>query len=154
MNQSEHALQGAFEHKLDPKNRVSVPADWRHVAGSGQLRLLQSHSYELPALRVLTEEEYDDMLNTVDGMENWSPAQKKKVKGKLHAECQKGTMNDQGKLLIPKAWCERPGIESGKPVQLVGRGTYFEILSLDNYKLMREREDKELEELNKEVDFF
>ena len=154
MNQSEHALQGAFEHKLDPKNRVSVPSDWRHVAGSGQLRLLQSSSYDLPTLRILTEEEYDDMLKTVDGMEQWSPAQKKKMKGKLHSRCQKGSMSEQGKLLIPKAWCERPGIESGEAVKLVGRGTYFEILSLENYQAMKISEDEETNKLNEEVDFF
>ena len=154
MNQSEHALQGAFEHKLDPKCRVSVPSDWRHVAGNGQLRLLQSSSYGLPTLRVLTEEEYDDMLLTVDGMEEWSPAQKKKMKGKLHSRCQKGSMSEQGKLLIPKAWCERPGIESGEAIKLVGRGTYFEILSLENYQIMKASEDEETDKLNEEVDFF
>ena len=154
MNQSEHALQGDFEHKLDPKCRVSVPSDWRNVAGDGQLRLLQSSSYDLPALRVLTEEEYDDMLKTVDLMEGWTPAQKKKMKGKLHSRCQKSTMSEQGKLLIPKAWCERPGIESGAVVKLVGRGTYFEILNLENYQIMKGREDEETNKLNEEVDFF
>lgn len=154
MTHSEHALQGAFEHKLDPKCRVSVPADWRNVAGCGQLRLLQSSSYDLPTLRVLTEEEYDDMLATVDGMEEWTPAQKKKMKGKLHSRCQKASMSDQGKLLIPKAWCERPGIESGKVVKLVGRGTYFEMFSMENYAAMKVREDEETDRLNEEVDFF
>jgi len=154
MNQSEHALQGAFEHKLDPKCRVSVPADWRHVARDCQLRLLQSSSYGLPALRVLTEEEYDFMLVTVDAMEEWTPAQKKKMKGKLHSRCQKGSMSEQGKLLIPKAWCEGPGIEPGQPVQLVGRGTYFEILNLENYQEMKVREDAETDELNEDVEFF
>jgi len=105
-------------------------------------------------LRVLTEEEYDDMLLTVDGMEEWSPAQKKKMKGKLHSRCQKGSMSEQGKLLIPKAWCERPGIESGEAIKLVGRGTYFEILSLENYQIMKASEDEETDKLNEEVDFF
>ncbi len=154
MNHSEHALQGAFEHKLDPKCRVSVPADWRNVAGSGQLRLLQSSSYELPALRVLTEEEYDDMLKTVDAMEGWSPAQKKKMKGKIHSRSQKVSMSDQGKLLVPKAWCSHPEIEPGEAIKLVGRGTYFEILNLANYAVMEAREDEETKILNEEVDFF
>lgn len=154
MNQSEHALQGAYEHKLDPKCRVSVPSDWRHAAGSSQLRLLQSSSYDFPTLRILTEEEYEDMLATVDSMEEWTPAQKKKMKGKLHSRCQKGSVSDQGKLLIPKAWCERPGIEPGEAVKLVGRGTYFEIFSLENYQAMKVKEDEETNALNAEVDFF
>ncbi len=154
MSQNEHALQGDYEHKLDPKNRVSVPADWRQLAGGGMLRLLQSSKYKVEALRVLTECEYDDMLKTVDGMENWTPAEKKNMKGKLHSRCQKATMSEQGKLLIPKAWCGRPGLESGGMVKLVGRGTYFEIFSLANHKTMKEREDAETARLNEEVDFF
>lgn len=154
MSKNEHALQGDYEHKLDPKNRVSVPADWRPLAGGGTLRLLQSSKYKVQTLRVLTESEYDDMLETVDGMENWTPAEKKNMKGKLHSRCQKASMSDQGKLLIPKAWCERPGLESGGMVKLVGRGTYFEILSLENYKIMTGKEDAETARLNEEVDFF
>ncbi len=154
MNENEHALQGDYEHKLDPKNRVSVPADWRPLASGGVLRLLQSSKYKVETLRVLTEREYEDMLRTVDGMESWSPAEKKNMKGKLHSRCQKATMSDQGKLLIPKAWCERPGLVSGEVVQLVGRGTYFEIFSPANYSVMKEREDAETARLNEEVDFF
>jgi len=154
MNQNEHALQGAYEHKLDPKNRVSVPADWRQLTGDVTLILLQSSKYKVQTLRVLTEFEYGDMLRTVDGMEHWSPAEKKNMKGKLHSRCQKASMSDQGKLLIPKAWCERPGLESGGMVKLVGRGTYFEILSPVNHKIMKEREDAETAKLNEEVDFF
>lgn len=154
MSNNEHALQGDFEHKLDPKNRLSVPADWRQLAGGGVLRLLQSSKYNVKTLRVLTECEYDDMLRTVDGMEEWTPAEKKNMKGKLHARCQKTSMSDQGKLLIPKAWCERPELEAGEMVKLVGRGTYFEILNLENYEIMTEREDAETTRLNDQVGFF
>lgn len=154
MSQNVHALEGDYEHKLDPKNRVSVPAEWRLLTGGGVLRLLQSSKYNVHTLRVLTECEYDEMLQTVDGMENWTPAEKKKMKGKLHSRCQKVTMSDQGKLLIPKAWCERPGFEPEGLIKLVGRGTYFEIFSPENYKIMTEREDLETARLNEEVDFF
>lgn len=154
MSHNEHALQGDFEYKLDSKNRVSVPADWRQLAGGGMLRLLQFSKYNVETLRVLTECEYEDMLRTVDEMESWTPAEKKNMKGKLHARCQKASMSDQGKLLIPKAWCERPGLEAGELVKLVGRGTYFEIMNIGNYELMTEREDAETTRLNDEVGFF
>jgi MraZ protein len=154
MSKNEHALEGDYEHKLDPKNRVSVPAEWRSLTGDGALRLLQSSKYKVPTIRVLTENEYDEMLQTVDGMENWTPAEKKNMKGKLHSRCQKVALSDQGKLLIPKTWCETSGLEPGGVIKLVGRGTYFEIFSPINYKLMTEREDAETAKLNEEVDFF
>ncbi len=154
MSQNEHALEGDYEHKLDPKNRVSVPADWRILMDGGVLRLLQSSKYKVPTLRVLTEQEHDYMLRTVDEMVDWNPAEKKSMKGKLYSDCQKVAMSDQGKILIPKAWCGRPGLEADGMIHLVGRGTYFEMFSSENYLLMREREDAETARLNEEVDFF
>ena len=154
MSHNEHAMQGDYEHELDPTNRVSVPADWRQICGDGVLRLLQSSQYEVDNLRLLTDTEYNDMLETVNGMENWTPAQKKKMKGKLHSRCQQVSMSDQGKILIPKAWLDRPGLESGGMMKMVGRGTYFEMYSIDNYQEMTKREDAETAELNAEVDFF
>ena len=154
MTRLEHALEGVYEHKLDPKSRVSVPADWRVSAGSGELRLLQSSSYGLSVLRVLTAEEYANMLREVEERTEWTPAQRKQMKGKLHSRCLRTTLNPQGKLLIPKAWCETPGLEPESQVVLVGRGTYFEVFNPANYSEMCSREDAETEALNAEVDFF
>jgi len=150
----EHALQGVYEHKLDPKCRVSVPADWRHVTGGSQLWLLQSTSYELPALRVLTESEILNMLKDVEGNEKWTVAQKKQMRGRLHARCLMTTLNPQGKLLIPKAWCKKPEIEASGQAMLVGRGSYFEIFNLSNYDEMCRREEEATASLNTDVDFF
>ena len=130
----EHALEGVFEHKMDTKCRVSVPADWRVTAGNGYLRLLQSSSYELKVLRVLTEEEYQNMLQEVEKRDDLSFSMKKKVLGRLHSQILKTSLNPQGKLLIPKAWCEVPGLNSEEHVVLVGRGSYFEIFSPENVK--------------------
>lgn len=150
----EHTLEGECTHKLDPKCRVSVPSEWRDSLRVGKLRLLQSTSYELPVLRVITQEEYTDMITTVDGMDHWTPAQKKRMKNKLHSRCQATAMSEQGKLSIPKAWCEKPEIEAGGQVKLVGRGTFIEIINLENYTEMLKREDSQTDELNKEVEFF
>lgn len=154
MTSLEHALEGVYEHKLDPKSRVSVPADWRVAAGSGELRLLQSSSYGLAVLRVLTEEEYANMLGEVEARAEWTPAQRKQMKGKLHSRCLRTSLNPQGKLLIPKAWCSPPDLKQQDQVVLVGRGTYFEVFNPTHYQEMCSREDAETEALNAEVDFF
>jgi len=150
----EHALEGVFEHKMDTKCRVSVPADWRVTAGNGYLRLLQSSSYDLKVLRVLTEDEYLNMLQEVENQEGISYATKRKVLGRLHSQILKTTLNPQGKLLIPKAWCATPGLSSEGHVMLVGRGSYFEILSPKNYEEMLVREEAETSALNEELGFF
>ena len=154
MNQSEHALQGANEYKLDPKCRVSVPSDWRNYLGSGQLRLMQSSCYKLKTLRVVTQDEYESMLADVEAMEGVSRLKKKNYLGRLHSRSMKLSMSEQGKMSVPKAWCERPGLEPGGAVWLVGRGTYFELLNVSNYEEMGLCEEAETDELNDELGFF
>ncbi|WP_156817140.1 division/cell wall cluster transcriptional repressor MraZ [Rubritalea marina] len=150
----EHTLEGVFEHKLDPKCRVSVPSDWRVLAGSGVLRLLKAEKYDQPILKVYTEGEFESVLGEIDSRAEWTPKQRALMRGKLFSRCIKVTMNPQGKLLIPKALCNHPGVEPDGPAMLVGRGTYFEIVSAENYSEMCAREDAETLALNEEMDIF
>lgn len=154
MTPHEHTLEGVYEHKMDPKCRVSVPSDWRVTAGSGVLRLMRSKAYKLPILRVLTEQEFATILDEIQNRSDWTPAQRRMMSGKLYSDCQKTKLNPQGKLLIPKALCGHPGLEPEGQVTLVGRGAYFEIISPDNYEEMRVREEAEIAELNAEMDIF
>ncbi|MBK1789798.1 hypothetical protein JIN82_01380 [Persicirhabdus sediminis] len=149
----EHSLEGVFDHKLDPKCRVSVPADWR-MATSGTLRLLHSSCLEIPTIKVLTETEFEGMVQAIDELEGWSTAQKRQYRGKLFASCLKVSVGTQGKMLIPKACCERFEIEPGGEVVLVGRGAYFEIYQPSKYEEVLQKEDKALEGINDELGFF
>lgn len=154
MTNYDHTLEGVFEHKLDPKCRVSVPSDWRILAGSGVLRLLRAKNYELPVLKVLTEAEFAMILEEIDDRDEWTHAQRRAVRGKLFSDCQKAKLNPQGKLLIPKALCRHPNLDPDGQVTLVGRGTYFEITSPDIYEEMRVREEAQIAELNVDMDIF
>lgn len=154
MRTYEHTLEGVYEHKLDPKCRVSVPSDWRVSAGSGTLRLLRSTKYEKPILKVLTEQEFASLLTQVDERAEWTHAQRQLMRGRLFSDSQKTKLNPQGKLLIPKALCEVVDIEPDGPVSLVGRGTYFEIVHPGHYQEMRVREEEEIAKLNADMDIF
>ncbi|GAA5494566.1 MraZ protein [Rubritalea squalenifaciens DSM 18772] len=154
MRTYEHTLEGVYEHKLDPKCRVSVPSDWRVSAGSGTLRLLRSTKYEKPILKVLTDQEFASLLAQVDERTEWSHAQRQLMRGRLFSDSQKTKLNPQGKLPIPKALCEMVGLEPDGPASLVGRGTYFEIVKPDYYHEMRVREDEEIAKLNADMGIF
>jgi MraZ protein len=154
MTTYEHTLEGVYEHKMDPKCRVSVPSDWRVLAGSGVLRLLRAKSYGQPVLKVLTEHEFATVLEEFQNRSEWTPAQRRAMSGKLYSDCQKTKLNPQGKLLIPKALCGHPDLGPEGQVTLVGRGTFFEIFNPENYEEMRVREEAEIAELNAEMDIF
>lgn len=154
MKMYEHTLEGVYEHKLDPKCRVSVPSDWRVSAGGGVLRLLRAKSFGEPVLKVLTEQEFASILEEFQQRGDWTPAQRRIMSGKLFSDCQKAKLNPQGKLLVPKALCSYPNIEPDGQVTLVGRGAYFEIVNPKNYEEMRRREELEVAELNDQMHIF
>lgn len=153
MNPSIQALEGVYEHKMDAKCRVSVPTDWRETAGDGYLRLLQSSSYGLEVLRVVTETEYRNMLQSVE-LSDLSAANKKKMLGRLYSSCLKTTLNPQGKITIPKAWCELPSLEANGNVVMAGRGTYFELFKPERYQEMLGQQKAETDELDEDFGFF
>lgn len=154
MRTYEHTLEGFFEHKLDPKCRVSVPSDWRVSAGKGILRLLRATKFGVPTLKVLTEEEFAANLSQIDGHETMTNRQKQVMRDKLFSDCQKTKMNPQGKLLIPKALCELNGLDSEGQVALVGRGTYFELIQPENYEKIRVGEEEEIALLDSDMGIF
>jgi len=153
MNTAPQFMEGRYDHKMDPKFRVSIPVDWRPAPGE-TLRLLHSVSYDLPVVVALTETEYLDRLMQIDEAENLNPLQKRQLKGRLHSKCRPATVNPQGKLLVPKDWSEAAGLPSDDAVTLVGRGTYFEIWNAGNFATVEERETDELASLNDELGVF
>ena len=132
MSSNGHSLGGGYPYKMDAKCRVSIPADWRADIGEGLLRLMESSNEGYPTLRVLTEFEFEKILNEIDDFD-WVPAKKRKARGLVFERIVKAHFNDQGKLSIPKQLCDRPGLVAGEGLYLVGRGHYIEILNEENY---------------------
>ena len=154
MLEKRNILEGIFEYKLDSKCRVAVPSEWRNSLKHTKLRFLQSSSYGLPVLCVLSDEEHSKMLEEIDSRNAWSPMKKKRARAKLFSSCLKADISSQGKILIPKAWCEKFDIFSGEKVFLLGRGGYFEVVGSENYRELEKRETDYLAELNEELEFF
>ena len=133
-----HTYKGSKSCKMDPKYRVSVQPAWR-PEGGGSLFLMDSAEYELPMIKVLTREAYDERVNRV--LQSDKPLKEKdRLLGKLAELCCEASINDQGKMLVPKETSTRAGIEANGEVVLVGRGIHFEIWSKSNYDLMKKHE--------------
>lgn len=146
-------LEGRFDHKMDPKFRVSVPSDWRTESGE-VLRLLLSESYKLPVIKVLTEREYERRLAEIENTVELNPAQKRALRGRLHLNCRTAVVNPQGKLLVPKDWSEKAGLEADATVVLAGRGDFFEVWNPVNFDQMVAAEIAETDAINVNLDIF
>ena len=147
------AQRGIIEHKLDAKGRVSVPVTWRPPVGESVF-LLRATSYGQPTLRVLSEEAFTQKLNQIEEHETLTPRQKDNAAGMLYANSIEAKVNEQGKLLVPKAWAEERQLSLPGPVTLVGRGNHFEMLSPKNAEAMQAAELAENAELNDLLNLF
>lgn len=122
---------GYTPYKMDPKFRVSIPTNWRPAAGE-VLYLLSSTTYEMPLIKVLSQQAFDERVKIVEDSD-LTPAKKTAMLGRLYMLCREASVNEQGKLLIPKEISEQTGFEAESEVVLVGRGLHFEVWSKPNH---------------------
>ena len=148
-----NSFEGVFDFKLDAKFRVSVPSEWRPARGEAlPLRLLNWQTYQVPVRKALTDEAFVAMVASIDDSD--LPAGVKgQRKGLLYSRNTPVTINEQGKLLIPKKLAKEHGLDSGGAVHLYGRGTNFDIVSPRDYAAMQTAEEALLGDLYESVDF-
>ena len=147
-----NSFEGVFDFKLDAKFRVSVPSEWRPGRGEAvPLRLLKWRTYKVPVLKALTDEAFEAMIASIDGAD--LPAGvKSQRKGLLYSLNTQVTINDQGKVLIPKKLAEEHGMEAGGAVCWVCLGFVFRRSPRD-HDAMQAAEEALLGDLYDSVDF-
>lgn len=144
MSTTDQRYKGFTPYKMDPKFRVSIPTAWRPEANA-PLFLQFSKVHEMPVVKVLSQEAYNEKVELIKSSEK-TPAEKSKLLGKLAMLCREVTLNDQGKLLVPKDLSEKAGISAESEVILAGRGIFFEVWSKANFEVVLEIETREEEE--------
>lgn len=122
---------GYTPYKMDSKYRVSIPTAWRPAAGE-VLFLLSSKTHDMPVIKVLSQQAFDERVKIVRDSE-LTPAKKTAKLGQLSMLCRVASVNDQGKLLVPKDLSEAVGIAAESEVVLAGRGMHFEVWSKTNH---------------------
>lgn len=148
-----NSFEGVYDYKLDAKFRVSVPSEWRPGRGEAvPLRLLKWQEYGVPVLKALTDEAFAAMIESIDRSE-LPPGVKSQRKGVVYSRNTPVTINDQGKLLIPKKLAEEHGMEAGGAVHLYGRGTNFDLVSPRDHSALQAAEEALLGDLYDSVDF-
>lgn len=134
----EQRYKGFKPAKMDSKYRVSIQPAWRPELGQ-PLFLLFSNEHGMPVVRVLSEEAYTEKVELIRASDK-TPAEKGKLLGKLAMLCREVTLNDQGKLLVPKDLSGKAGISADSEIMLAGRGTHFQIWSKSNFEKVLEIE--------------
>ena len=120
---------GNVTHKLDPKSRVAVPANWR-ATQEGVLVMIEAHNEGRPVLKCYTQESFAEKIEAIREYareHGVNPGELDQYVGKITGCSFEAEVSSQGKLLIPKPQRERMNLSDSATI--VGRGTYFEIWS-------------------------
>lgn len=139
------AFRGTFDHRLDAKGRVAIPAEWR-PSGSLDLILRTAARSEMEVLRFYTQEKMNSLIKQIEDDEEFSEAEKRTFIGNINESSTNVSINSQGKLLIPKKFIEENQLKTD--VALVGRGGEFEIMDPAVHAVIKSREASKLSKLN------
>lgn len=138
VNLTNQRYRSFVTYKVDAKYRVSIPPHWRPEAG-GMLFLQISKNHEMPMIKVLSQEAYDDNIQRIIDSDN-TPKKKQYLLGKLAMHVKETTLNEQGKLLIPKELSTYAGIQPDSEIRLAGRSSHFEVWNKENHQRLVEIE--------------
>lgn len=118
---------GNYAHKLDPKSRVAIPAQWRVVYGE-ELVMLASTYHDYNILKCYTQASFASKLSEIRTRalaDGFDMGEVDEYIGVIAGNSFAAEVNAQGKLLIPKAQRDRMGLKD--TTQLVGRTSHFEL---------------------------
>ncbi len=136
---------GFKPYAVDPKYRFAVPPAWR--PGTEEvLYLLYSRAHEMPLLKVLTQAGYDERVAIVKSSDK-DEATKRELLGRLAMLCREVTINEQGKLSIPKDLSEKAEIKPDSEIMLVGRHGHFEVWNKVHFERSQEIEMNQKDDL-------
>ena len=120
---------GQFRHSIDEKNRITIPARWRH-RGSDEFIILAEATNQF--LLVMSPEEFSRMSATAESDPNISKRDRRVFLRHLHSRAQHGSADRQGRLVLPEDLCKQIGLKG--EVALVGGRGRFEIWNLQRWK--------------------
>ena len=124
---------GEYEHSVDSKNRIFVPAKFREELGES---FMVVRSIRGQVLKVYSIEEWKAYIDPI-------MAQERKLSERalryLHRNATQVTPDGQGRILLTPALLDFAEIR--KEAVFVGCSNYCEIWSAENYRLEVEAED-------------
>ncbi len=124
------ALRGTYDHSVDAKGRVSLPAKFRKALPE-ELTVIPVLNEDLgKALYVFSDEAYDEWIDSFfrkdDGTgRNPRSVKDNKLMAYLDARAETVTVDAAGRIKLSAKQCGKVGIE--KDVHVVGRGDHIEI---------------------------
>ncbi len=135
---------GEYQHTLDAKGRVSLPAKFRaEMTGS----LVIARGFD-GCLYVFPAEEYSGFLESILEKNDFDP-KIRQLRRYLTAGAVEAELDSAGRINIPPALREHAGL--GKDVSIIGNGQRIEIWDVEKWAAYNGETAAEIENLAKEL---
>ncbi len=123
------SFSGTYEHNLDSKNRLFVPADFKPlIEGKITVRLSLS---QYPHIDCFREEDFEDVVkNEVESSALELPPDTLDAISRAYAKTV--SIDNGGRICIPSKLLEKTSIT--KESVFVGKGSYFQIWNPDTHE--------------------
>jgi division/cell wall cluster transcriptional repressor MraZ len=115
---------GSEYYTLDQKGRVTVPVDWRNPDDESEVFYLVPDS-KGECLRAMHHERYVQFGVTARNLPGMDEQKHRMFMRNFYAQCAKTTTDKQGRISIPKTYCDRFQLDG--EIVLHGTGDLFEI---------------------------
>lgn len=126
---------GTYEHNMDAKNRVFVPAKFREELGENIYYKLYA-SKECPSIQLYSEAEFKKQFeDPVSGITNL--AKKRALLAQIYLATGTTAYDNQGRINISSVIAEKAGLK--KQCIFVGFGSYVEVMSPEAYESYLEK---------------
>ena len=116
------AFIGTFEHTLDDRGRVAVPARYREMFAEGVV-LVQGAEH---CIEVYTHQDFREFYKPIFEASSITKRGRRLKRG-LFPNCLDGELDGQGRVLLPAKFRQWAGLDS--TVVIVGRGDCLEFWS-------------------------
>ena len=135
LRRGETVFRGQFSHTVDPKGRVSIPADFREVLADGfGDKLMLAPNPNGNSLDVYPERTWKDLESKVNNLPLLDPD--RRTYQYFYLSGGKMVMLDpQGRIQIPQNYRERAALV--KDVEIISMGPYFEIWDTERWAHFR-----------------
>jgi len=125
----------AYQHGVDEKRRVQIPAKWRPSKSGVELTLiLWPKSKDGPCLRVLPPQQMAALMRDIDAMPNSDP-NKGVLKRFIGSGSVQAPLDKAGRICLPEQMATAAGIAD--EAVLVGLLDRFEIWSPERYERVK-----------------
>lgn len=103
------AFRGQYEHSLDAKDRITIPARFRAALAEG---VVLAQGLE-PCVEVYSESAYSDVEKRFLADLNPFDRRGRRTQRRFHARSEDETLDSAGRVRIPRRLIEHAGLEGG-----------------------------------------